>query len=372
MPGRRPTGGQWPQNAGQPCARGSGATWTLRSLLEHLTGEDVLERVRTMLQRHLAAHLDLGVAAWRNPQRAQGFYAAWRASAGLDMAWELDELPNVRDDIAWLPDDPLDVLAEELARLVADEASVARLSRTAGAGTARLVGDVPVARAQPGAWRRHASRHARLPGRARAARTLLCEDLLRRLTGSPMSFAELHAWFAARPAEFLVRDALRRQSLDETLQHRAARLCAAGDHGRPDDAAWETLATALVDAAMTCVDDATARATRLQSLAARLGLVPGDLDALTPAAAAALLDCATSLDPLARGQVWLLAYERHYREQLFSALAANQSRSRPPPQTSAQVVFCMDDREEGTRRHLEELAPSVATYGAAGFFGVAT
>lgn len=43
-----------------------GEQWTLRSLLEHLTGEDVLERVRSILQRHLAAHLDLGVAAWRN------------------------------------------------------------------------------------------------------------------------------------------------------------------------------------------------------------------------------------------------------------------------------------------------------------------
>ena len=349
-----------------------GREWTLRSLLEHLTGEDVLERVRTVLQRQLAAHLDLGVAAWRNPDRTQGFYAAWRASAGFDMAWDLDDLPNVRDDLAWLPDDPLDALAEALTALVVDE-------RLWPGYLERLALEMP-------GWSGMFLWRERHPGHGDGTpvamldyltvRVLLerylCDDLLRRLTGSPMSFAELHAWFAARPAEFLVRDALRCQPFDENLQHRAARLCAVGDHGRPDDAAWETLAAALGEAATTCADDASARAARLQSLATLLGLVAGDLDTLTPDAAAALLDCAASLDPLARGQVWLLAYERHYREQLFSALAANQSRSRPLAQTSAQVVFCMDDREEGTRRHLEELAPSVATYGAAGFFGVAT
>ena len=62
-----------------------GREWTLRSLLEHLSGEVVLERVRTVLQRHLAAHLDLGVAAWANPRRAAGFWEAWRACAGLDL-----------------------------------------------------------------------------------------------------------------------------------------------------------------------------------------------------------------------------------------------------------------------------------------------
>ena len=83
-----------------------GDTWTWRSLLEHRSGEDVLERVRSILQRHLAAHLDLGVAAWRNPAQGMGFFAAWRASAGLDLAWEMDELPNVRDEILHLPDSP--------------------------------------------------------------------------------------------------------------------------------------------------------------------------------------------------------------------------------------------------------------------------
>jgi uncharacterized protein YbcC (UPF0753/DUF2309 family) len=86
---------------------GERSTW--RSLLAYLSGEDVLERTRVILQRHLAAHLDLGVAAWRNPAREQGFYAAWRASAGFDLAWEMDELPNVRDEILHLPDNPVDL-----------------------------------------------------------------------------------------------------------------------------------------------------------------------------------------------------------------------------------------------------------------------
>ncbi len=363
--------GDWRSESGQRrtalwARLGRDLTWC--GLLEHLTGEDVLDRVRTVLQRHLAAHLDLGMAAWRNPLRERGFYAAWRACAGLDMAWELDELPSVRDEIAWLPEDAVDLLAEELPRLIPDETLWPGYLECLALELPGWSGMV--------LWRdRHALSGDDMPPVAVAdylavrvlLERLLVDDLLRRLTGGPTPCASLHDWFADRPAEFFVRDALRQRTLDEETLSAALRLCRLGEAAHPDDGAWQTLAERIGPSPDSPLD----RARLVVLLAGPLGARPADLAAWPATVVDALLACATSLDALTRGQVWLLAYERHYREQLLVALAANQGRHRGAAAPSAQVVMCMDDREEGTRRHLEEIAPDIETFGAAGFFGVA-
>ncbi|CRK59655.1 Hypothetical transmembrane protein coupled to NADH-ubiquinone oxidoreductase chain 5 homolog [Alloactinosynnema sp. L-07] len=97
-----------------------------------------------------------------------------------------------------------------------------------------------------------------------------------------------------------------------------------------------------------------------------------DLDVLAdPRHAAAWLSQVNACDELTRRRLLHLAYEHRHREGFLGALAAHQRVAQPAPDAEWQAVFCLDEREESMRRHLEEHDPAVETFGAAGFFGVA-
>jgi uncharacterized protein YbcC (UPF0753/DUF2309 family) len=67
-----------------------------------------------------------------------------------------------------------------------------------------------------------------------------------------------------------------------------------------------------------------------------------------------------------------LAYERRHRIGVLDGIVGHCRLGCPLPQEPRfQAVFCIDDREESLRRHLEEIRSDVETYGYAGFFGVA-
>ena len=70
-------------------------------------------------------------------------------------------------------------------------------------------------------------------------------------------------------------------------------------------------------------------------------------------------------------QRWLhCAFELHLRKRFFDALTAH----RPEPDAghpASQAIFCVDEREESIRRHLEEFDDRMETMSTAGFFGVA-
>jgi uncharacterized protein YbcC (UPF0753/DUF2309 family) len=70
-------------------------------------------------------------------------------------------------------------------------------------------------------------------------------------------------------------------------------------------------------------------------------------------------------------RLWHEAYEHQfYREALNAVIYHENKNSKESQTTEAQVLFCIDDREESIRRHLEEVNPSIKTYGVVGFFGI--
>lgn len=113
------------------------------------------------------------------------------------------------------------------------------------------------------------------------------------------------------------------------------------------------------------------RAFLVFQLAQVLGWTPEPLSQLTGPAWEKLLAEVEAFSELDRRRVFHLAYEHRFRVQTLDALAGRAGRAlKPPGRPSFQAVFCIDEREESIRRHVEEVAPTAETFGAAGFFGV--
>lgn len=349
---------------------------TLRGLLRVLIGRDLFDQVRPVLIRLSAAHLDEGLAAWNLPHREEGLYAAWRRFAESDPTWTLAGLPDWRDTLARWPDDPVDAVVAELRRLGVPEA------RWEGYLT-RLALELPGWSGMMNWRQQHADYPANRGHRVALVDYLavrLCLDGLwigrwcREIWNLEGTLPALRDYLAARPAEALVRHALYQGRLPEYLASRARELV----EERSSLTAWDTLADMVWTwlhspvAAQPGTHTVHGSTWRLFRLAQHLGISGGELRALSAADLERLLDPLDVLPASVRGALWQCAYEHHYRDALINALANNHGRwTGRAPRPRAQIVFCIDDREEGIRRHLEELNPRIETLGAAGFFGVA-
>lgn len=114
------------------------------------------------------------------------------------------------------------------------------------------------------------------------------------------------------------------------------------------------------------------RAFLMFQLAQIFGWSPDEMYKLTNDQWSQLVHEAESFSPLERRRLFHHAYERSFRNQTLDALAIHQPQAaRRHPAPRFQLCCCLDEREESFRRHLEELAPDVETFGAAGFYCVA-
>jgi uncharacterized protein YbcC (UPF0753/DUF2309 family) len=76
------------------------------------------------------------------------------------------------------------------------------------------------------------------------------------------------------------------------------------------------------------------------------------------------------LDGGRRRRVLHQAFERTIRHRFYDALQSHTPTGVPAP-VAFQAIFCLDEREESFRRHLEEVEPACETFGTAGFYNIA-
>ncbi len=346
--------------------------------LKEITGEDVSGRVNEYVIKRCAAFLDEGLAAWRLPGRALGFYDAWKSLAGKDRSFEFDDLPGWRDALHHLPALARDAVIQRLRELGVREEDW-------GDYLGRLIIQLP-GWAGMIQWRESHPDYARQETQPidliqyLAVRlfyeTLLVQKICGetwRLDGSAQS---LRDYFESHPSEFFVRRELRKGNLPDYLAEQARTLAAdPSSSGGPEDERWQTLADMIwahreSDASSAVCGDAW----RLFHLAQFLGLTGEEVRSLSEEERGRLMGIVDGFPASEHGPVWLVAYERNYREKILNALADNRGKGRwktRETRPKAQVVFCIDEREEAIRRHFEEINLEYETFGAAGFFGVA-
>jgi uncharacterized protein YbcC (UPF0753/DUF2309 family) len=113
---------------------------------------------------------------------------------------------------------------------------------------------------------------------------------------------------------------------------------------------------------------------RMFDVAQLLGISSSALLALADEDLACLEREILACHEIERRRILHLAYERRHERRILIPLARHRAMPRVVPASDrlvAQVVFCLDEREESIRRALEEIDPCIETAGVAGFFGVA-
>ncbi len=294
----------------------------MRDRLLEATGFDTDELVHPLLIRLCGAVLDQGIASFVMPARERGLFEAFVELFSTEPAPHGD--PWMRE-LARLAREERDCGRDATASLVR---SLAALSVRDDEQHRFIVETALALRGWAGMVRQVEERPDRVPSHAPAV--------------SLRSFLAVRLLAERAALTYVARTELGHDGPLTTLQERLPERPAAPERA-PIQRAW----------ALFCA------ATHLELAAEDLAGEDG----------ARLLSEVESLSSLERRRLLHLAYERRHLREVLDAMARHQRSSAEQP--SFQAVFCIDDREESLRRHVEEVAPACETLGAAGFFGVA-
>jgi uncharacterized protein len=294
-------------------------------LLRAATGADADLLVHDVLIRFCAAFVDQGLARWELPRREEGFLAAFSALYGLRHGSPEQWWSAVRAELRQLED-------KKLSPLESIQSSLTMLGV-----------------AEPEWYDFIAATLLALRGWAGIIRQL-----------------EVRGDRAVRP--------LPQGSLVEYL---AVRLlldrCAVAETARQvlgfTGPLWALRAEIRKRLTPPQPPDAEPRAFVLFQLAQMLGWTPECLHRLGKADWETLLSEVESFSAWERRRAFHLAYEQRFYTRTLDAVALHAARpAASPARPWFQAVFCIDEREESFRRHLEEMAPDVETFSLAGFF----
>ncbi len=348
---------------------------THAELLHALVGVDIVEQANRYFVRRCAAFLDLGQAAWRMPDRTLGFYAAWRRAAPHDQTLNLHGLRGWREEAAALPERPEDAVIALLGRLGVDEQHWGSYLGRVLTGLPGWAGMMNWRGTNPGFPRQQAQPTDLV--QYLAVRLFVETQLVTAVTRRTWDLepAELVSQLRTRTHELWLRAEGVAGALPPDLAASVRELAAE----RGADASWALLA----DEAWSYQHRrngtgerfrAHDHAWRLFRLAQLQGWSAADVRAVPAAVRDRMLAVLDGFPESVHGPVWLTAFERHYREEILGALAANRGRGRwrdRQERPKAQVVLCIDEREEAMHRAIDELDDGYETFGAGGFFGVA-
>ena len=360
-----------------------GKTITMRSVFKRLTYTDILEEEKPILFRQLSAWLDLGVAGTGTNKKTgntayHSFYAFWKEIALKDLNSFFEDLLTWQDYIKSLSDDPLETIAAELMRIgIAQE--------NWGQYLECLALEIPGWSGMFN-WRDNNKnyqgyqRSVEMPDYLAVrlvTEHLFCRHIARDHWNIDATLPDLRGYFKRNLNEFFVRYYTYNEQLPEYLQSISDQLLTSTT-GHISHDKWHEIAHLMLTWVLIneyVIDTkAYTNAWRLFDLSSHLGLSSHELAQLNTKQVEQLLILLEKMDdPNTNGYIWLRAYENNYKQSIFKSLLKNHAKGAWPDRKTrpqAQLIFCMDDREESIRRHLETIAPEYETIGAAGVFGM--